>query len=568
MFMKRLDFLAFMLSVVQIAFAQSFVRVNQVGYAVGMPKVATVANLEATFFELKDAKSNEVVYKGNLGKSAFWIYSRETIQSADFSDFNQEGTYYMEVNDEKSFPFVIGNADSLYSDLTKATMRAFYYWRASTPIEKPYSVFRGVDYSRKSGHPDTLVYIHQSASSEQRRAMSTLSSPGGWYDAGDFGKYVVNAGITLHQLVSSYEFYPKYYKNLSLNIPRKEKSLSCDFLEELKWEYDWLFTMQDPNDGGVYHKLTSLQFCEYIMPEFDDNDRFMMAKSTAATLDFVAEMAMGARVFRKENPEYALKALKAAEKAWNWAMNNPSVYFNNPPDVFTGGYEDGSVDDELFWAATEMFITTGEKKYFEKMDFFQKFDTPSWHNVNTLGLITLMAHKDELPNYVDVDKIDAKFKGVAVSLYNSFKFSPGRVALKKFVWGGNGDVASNGAILGLAYRLYKDDKFKEAMFANLDYLLGANPTEYSFISGFGKKYPMRLHDRRCMADGIDEPIPGYLAGGPNDSEMADCGKQNYPSSAPARCYLDESCSYSTNEVAINWNAPLVLLISMIENIDK
>ena len=566
--MKNYVFLISMLIVAQVAVAESFVRVNQLGYAVGMPKVATVANLDAPFFELKDAKSNDVVYKGNLGKSVFWNYSRETIQSADFSDFNQKGTYYLEVNDEKSFPFTIGDRDSLYSDLMKSVVRAFYYWRASTPIEKPYSVFRGMNFSRKAGHPDTLVYIHKTAASEQRRAMSTVSSPGGWYDAGDFGKYVVNAGITLHQLITSYELYPEFYKKLSLNIPRKDKSLSCDFLEELKWEYDWLFTMQDPNDGGVYHKLTTLVFCDYIMPDADDMDRFMMAKSTAAALDYVAEMAMGARIFKTEKPEYAKKMLKAAERAWQWAMANPAVYFNNPEDVFTGSYGDGNLTDELFWAATEMFITTGEKQYFDKLDFFQKFDTPTWSNVNTLGLITLMAHKDELPNYVDVNKIDAKFRGVVISLYNCFKFSPGRVALKFFSWGGNGDVASNGAILGLAYKLYKDENFKEAMFANFDYLLGANATEYSFVSGFGKKYPMHLHDRRCMADGIDEPIPGYLAGGPNDNEMADCGKMNYPSAAPARCYLDDVCSYSTNEVALNWNAPLVLLVSMIENIDK
>lgn len=545
-------------------FSQKLVRVNQIGYVVDAPKIATVANMSASSFEVKDFKSGEVIFKGNLEEGEFWSQSNETIQKIDFTALKKEGKYVLEVEDEVSYPFEISKDGKLFHDLSVASIKAFYYWRSSCEIKAPYSIFKGVDYSRPLGHPDTMVFIHQSASSEKRLTGSSLSSPKGWYDAGDYNKYVVNAGITLHQMMMSYEIFPEYYDTLSLNIPVEDSSL-CDYLNELKWEYDWLFTMQDPYDGGVYHKLTTLRFCSFVMPDKDDADRYMIKKSTAAALDFAAVMAMCARVFKKKDPAYAEKALKAAVRAWNWAEKNPNVLYENPEDVKTGSYADHVVSDEFFWAASELFITTGEKKYYDKLDFFQAFDGPTWRSVGSLGLMSLVYHKDQLPEFVDKNRINVKFKSLSSTIYNQFKYTSGRVALKKFEWGGNGTIASNGAILGLAYYLYKEEKYREAMFANFDYLLGANPTEYCFISCFGSKYPKNFHDRRMGSDGLEEPIPGYICGGANTNKMSDCGVSNYPSVAPARSYLDDVCSYSTNEIAINWNAPLVLLISMVSN---
>lgn len=545
-------------------FSQRLIRVNQIGYISDAPKVATVANMDASNFEVKDFESGQIVYRGNLGKGKFWSQSNENIQKIDFSEFKKPGKYVLQVDEEISFPFVISNSSDIFHDLSVASIRAFYYWRSSCELKAPYSVFKGVDYARPLGHPDTLVFIHQSAATEKRPVGFPLSSPKGWYDAGDYNKYVVNAGITLHQMVLSYEMFSAYYDTLSLNIPKDDTTV-CDFFNELKWEYDWLFTMQDPYDGGVYHKLTTLRFCSFVMPDKDDADRYMVKKSTAATLDFAAEMAMCARVFRDKDSAYADKALKAAVRAWEWAERNPNVLFDNPEDVRTGSYADNKVEDEFFWAATELFITTGEKKYYDKLDFFQQFEGPTWRDVASLGLMSLVYHKDQLPDYVDQNKITVKFKSLASTIYNLFKYASGRVALKKFEWGGNGTIASNGAILGLAYHLFKEKKYNEAMLANFDYLLGANPTEYCFVSCFGSKYPKNFHDRRIGSDGIDEPIPGYVCGGANTNRVSDCGAMSYPSNAPARCYLDDMCSFSTNEIAINWNAPLVLLVAMVYN---
>lgn len=543
--------------------AQKFVRVNQIGYYASMPKIASVVGMEASSFEIKDKKTNAVVYSGEIQPSKYWNLSRENIQNIDFSDFTKEGSYYIQVEDEKSYPFVISNANT-YKELLQGTIRAFYYWRASIAIQPPYSSFRGIDYSRELGHPDTFVFVHKTAATEKRHVESVISCPKGWYDAGDYNKYVVNAGITLHQMMLSYEMFPEYYNNLNLNIPESGNGYP-DIYNEIKWEIDWLFTMQDPDDGGVYHKLTSLSFSGFVQPVDDKADRYVVAKSTAAAYDFAAIMAMYSRIFNKIDSAYSQKALNSAIRAYEWAEKNPNVIFNNPSDVHTGSYGDNEVNDEKFWASSELLLTTKKKKYYEALDFFQKFDSPTWRMVNTLGLISLRLHSDELPDFVDKKQLDNKFKSLSHIVYNQFKFSPGRLALKHFEWGSNGDIAINGNIMGIAYKLYNDKKYLDAMIGNFDYLLGSNPTDYCFITCFGSKYPKHIHDRRCSSDKLVEPIPGYVCGGSNPNQVSDCGQLNYPSLSPARCYLDQECSYSTNEIAINWNAPLVLLVSMMEN---
>ena len=544
--------------------SQKFVRVNQIGYMVNAPKYAQIGGLNAYRFELKDAKTEETVFKGSLPEGKRWNQSREVTQFADFSAFQKPGKYYVEVNGERSHPFVIGNR-SIYKEFSTWTLKAFYLWRSSTAIEPQYATFKDINFAREMGHPDEEVLIHSSASNETRKTESTISSPKGWYDAGDYNKYVVNAGITLHQLFLAYDMFPSYFQRKNLNIPESNTALP-DLLDEIKWETDWLFTMQDPSDGGVYHKLTTKKFCEiFVRPIDDKQDRFVVTKSTSAALNFAAVMSITARVFKTWDEPYAKAALDAARKAWDWAEKNPEVYYFNPSDVQTGIYGDNNFSDEFFWAASELLITTGEKKYYDKMDFFRQFETPRWNACNSLALMSMIWHLDELPNFADKQLIHRKFFTLAELLYNGYKYSPGRLSLKTFNWGCNGEIAINGAILGLAHVISQDPKYRDAMFGQFDYLLGMNPTDYCFISGFGTKYPKHIHDRRSFSDGIAEPLPGYLCGGANPNQTSDCGRNNYPSIAPARCYLDEDCSYSTNEIAINWNAPLVLLTTMIMN---
>lgn len=549
----------------QVALAQNFIHVNQVGYCVDGRKVAMLSDLEADEFLIRSAETDAIVYDADAPVGRRWSASGETVQFVDFSDFRRKGKFYIQTGGERSHTFIVSDS-TVYDSLAFWSQKAFYLWRASSEIKSEYATFKGVDYSRPMGHPDTMVFLHREVSSENRHAESVLSSPKGWYDS-DFSKYVVTAAFSAHSLMAAYEMFPEHFKKQCMNIPESGDSLP-DILNELKWELDWLLTMQEPFDGSVYFKVSTLRFSDLMMPHKDEADRFMIGRSTSAALDFAAVTAMASRVFKPYDDitgGYSKTLLKASLRAWNWAEKNPNVLFVNPKDVTTGDFVDDDMKDEVFWAASELLITTGERRFFDKLDFFSKFSSPAWNNVNGLGLLSLIVNLESLPKFVEKDQLRRKFKSLTDVVYKQYYHSAGKIPLKKFDWGSNGTIAMNGVLLGVAGDRLGEESYKDGAQACLDYLLGRNSTDYCFVTGFGSKSPMNLHDRRSYSDGIETPVPGCLVGGPNPNQVMDCGKSNYPSLVyPARMYLDESCSYSTNEVAINWNAPFVWLVNLVK----
>lgn len=101
----------------------------------------------------------------------------------------------------------------------------------------------------------------------------------------------------------------------------------------------------------------------------------------------------------------------------------------------------------------------------------------------------------------------------------------------------------------------------------MDFILGRNATGYCFVTGFGGKKVMNIHHRPSGADGILDPYPGFLSGGPNTVTFADCPNL-VRSKYPAKSFVDAECSYSTNEIAINWNAPLFFVMAAMDSIRK
>lgn len=547
--------------------AATNIYVNQLGYNINSTKNIQVADSKATSFELKDAGNGQTVYKGQLTLPKHWALSGENLRTADFSNFKQPGNYYVEVDGVKSFTFPIVEKDA-YKELSIWTLKAFYLWRASTPIESQFATFRGIDFSRKAGHPDTEVYLHNALVDEKHDGEEVYSTPKGWYDAGDYNKYTVNAGFSNEFFGMAYEMYPDYYKQLDLNIPESGNDVP-DILNELKWELDWMLTMQDKVDGGVFNKTSSLCFSRFYMPDKDLNDRYVIGKSTTSALNFAASMAMASRLYapyEKQFPGFSKQVLEAAKTAYAWAKEHPNVVYDNPKNVHTGSYSDKRLVDEFQMAAAELLITTKDKYYGKEINLGFHYDTPVWHDQESMSLMLLALHSKEIANLgVDTVAVNTKFKKLANDICKQAEDGCG-VAAKEFKWGSNGVVATNGAIAGIAYRKWKEEKYRQVAIGCFDYLMGKNPTNYCYVTGFGSKYPKHIHDRRSESDGIAEPQPGYLCGGPNNNNQQDCGSAKYVSAKfPAKSYLDEKCSYSTNEIAINWNAPLVMLNAIMAN---
>lgn len=559
--MQRLITLVAIISIAFTPVHSQNIRVNQIGYYPSAQKLATVPGNESGTFSVINKQNEQLAYSGSLSASQFWNASGESICFADFTSFTEEGEYYIKTDTHTSPVFEI-KANSIYDDVTKWTAKGMYLWRASTAIETQHATFNGQSYARSAGHADNNVIIHSSAATPQRPAGTLVSAPKGWYDAGDYNLYVINAGVSVFHMAHAYELYPEYFASQNLDIPESSNN-TPDILDEIKWELDWLLAMQDL-DGGVYFKLTSKWFSSYVMPGNDDLERYMVGKSTTSALDFAAMTAMAYRLFKNSSdyPGFADKCLAASKKAWKWAKANPSVTFTNPSDIQTGAYSDTFFGDEFFWAAAELLISTGDQAYYNELNFSLDFLSPQWHYVAGNGIMSLALHIDNLPVFVNKNTITSEYTGLANSIYNLYAQSPYKIPFAEFNWGSNGDLAGKSAVLASAYKIVGDAKYKRASMEGLNYLLGRNAVGYCFVTGFGDKYPVDIHDRRSQSDGISESIPGYLVGGPNTEVQDDCGASSYPSSNKAKSYVDKDCSYSTNEIAINWNAPMLALLAM------
>jgi endoglucanase len=300
-------------------------------------------------------------------------------------------------------------------------------------------------------------------------------------------------------------------------------------------------------------------------------------KSTAAALDLAAVMAQASRVVRRyprELPGLADSLSDAALAAWRWARQHPdSIYDQNrlnvahEPKIVTGAYGDRQLDDELRWAAAELFLTTKQDSFLvaAKMDGSHSTDVPSWSSVGTLGLVSLAEHLRELPNAAYAAVVRRRLVGLADSLRATADSTAYGIAMglrSDFVWGSSAVAANQGLVLVQAYRLTRDTSYLRAAVSNLDYLLGRNPTGYSFVTGAGTRTPMFPHHRPSGADTVAAPVPGLLVGGPNPAQQDRC--PGYPSKLPAISFVDAQCSYASNEIAINWNAPIAYLSAAID----
>jgi endoglucanase len=538
----------------------TLIKLNQVGYKPNAEKLAVIPAVAATTFTVKDAY-NTIVLTADLSSAKTWTPSAESVKLADFSSITTEGTYTLSVEGvQNSASFKI--ASNAYDELNTGAIKAYYYNRASIDLLEEYA---GV-YKRAAGHADTTVYVHESAATSLRPANTIISAPKGWYDAGDYNLYIVNSGISTYTLLAAYEKYPTYFQGQNLHIPESGNAIP-DMLDEALWNLDWMLSMQDPDDGGVYHKLTSKNFSGFVMPSADTSARYVVGKTTAAALDFAAVMATASRIYKPYDATLSTKMLDAAKAAWVWAKAHPAIYYSQPTDIKTGEYGDGNVNDEFAWAAAELYITTKEDAYFA--DFNQSVgsaDVPGWPNVKSLGLISLAHNIDSLSYVVDKDLLKSRLNTLATSISSQKTTSAYGVPLTSgdFYWGSNSGALNKALMLTVAYELdnTKTNYLKTAQ-ALLDYVLGRNPTDYSFVTGFGVKYPQNVHHRPSGADSIPGSIPGFVAGGANGDNKTDCTKP-YPSTLPAKSYLDEQCSYMTNEIAINWNAPLVYVSAALQ----
>lgn len=545
-------------------------NVNQVGFYPQTEKIAILSSDNPKIsgkFKIISLSDNKCVYTDRLSKSRKSPYAESFTYIIDFTPLTTPGIYYISVNG-RSLKKTFQIRKDAFRDIRNAALKAFYYQRASTELQEKYAG----RWKRPGGHPDSTVLVHPSASNLSRPQDSVISSPGGWYDAGDYNKYIVNSGYTVAVLMSLYEDFTTTAKSVSLNIPESGNSVP-DILDEIRWNLEWMLTMQDPSDGGVYHKLTTDSFEGFISPENCRKTRYVVKKSVTAALQFAGSMAQASRIFAPYDNEFATECANAAIQAFEWAVSNPDATYRQTqinklyePDIRTGEYGDENTSDEWFRASSELYLLAKDSKYLEclKQNLPASFILPGWQNASGLGVMTCLRHKSIFDSSVDTDfmirQIDNFLFNNIESVEKSYYQVPFGTKENDYVWGSNSRAASLGSVMMFRYSQSGDRRLLENALRISDYLMGRNPTGYCFITGFGEKSPKNIHHRISACDNIAEPIPGLLVGGSNKGMEDRC---NYPYDQPDLAYIDIINSYASNEIAINWQANLVYLLTSI-----
>lgn len=524
------------------------ININQVGYRTGDKKIAVFRdNSKDTKFDVVDAKTGKVVYSGNVTGAVQTASAGETVAYGDFSSVREPGTYKITAaNSGESYEFAI--ADDVYKDILADTIKMLYLQRCGSELDKEHAG----DFAHKACHTHkAIIYGTKTAKDVS----------GGWHDAGDYGRYVVPGAKAVADLLLAYEDYSGLFTD-SVGIAESGNGIP-DVLDEARYELEWMLKMQDDKSGGVYHKVTGLNFDGTVMPDTVTDELYIMPISNCATGDFAAVMAMAARIYKKYDAAFADKCLAAAKSALIYMEKNDNKGgFKNPGDVLTGEYPDGEDRDEYFWALSELFKTTGDASFGRKLssvDIASLETGLGWEAVDLYGCYAYLTSENQdagLANKIR-DKMNTYIAVVEKNVQNDGYFSSmGEV----YPWGSNMTIANNGMVILMAKKILgKDDDLAKKQ---LDYLLGANSTSFCFVTGYGTQTPDDTHHRPSMV--LKKTMKGMLVGGAN-SNLEDPYAQNVLAGKPAaKCYADSSQSFSCNEITIYWNSPLVYLLAGLQ----
>ena len=545
-----------MVNAVIACLATATVMVNQTGYLPTANK-EFFTTTAADSFHIVSFGTSAIVYRGAISISKTNDgASGTTVYRGDFTEFSREGMYSIITSaHDTSEPFLID--EQVFNPVAAKALKGFYYQRCGMALTSSYAGL----YAHPACHMNDGIF-HRTTDTTGKKV-----SIGGWHDAGDYGKYIVNAGISVATLLMAYESFPSKFSSDRTDIPESGNGIP-DILDESRYEIRWMMTMQHWN-GGVYCKLTREQFSRFMMPQKDTTTRYLYRISSAATGDFAAVCARAARIFAPFDKQFADSCLHAARSAWEYLHAHPRIVpergFRNPDGTATGEYGDRVDSDERLWAATELYATTGEEEY--NTYFLQHTPAPaivrsmSWSNVQTMANLTYLFSSNS-PMSPIMDTLRASLLSYAAALHVKIAQDGFHVAIQpgEYRWGSNSEVLNRAILLIYAFEVDHDPAFLTDARSQLNYILGCNINDICFVTGIGTNHVMHPHHRPSASDGIAEPVPGLMAGGPNQFLQDSVLQSRYTFSTPAaRCYIDHRESYASNEIAINWNAPLVFV---------
>lgn len=585
------------------------IRLNQTGLEANGPKRAVLADASKSPLDwtLLDA-SGAIVASGKTKVFGDDAASGEHVHQIDFSGLRKAGDgYRLKVGAAESRPFALRARPD--GKLTKAALSFFYQQRASVPIEARF--VERPDLARPAGHaPDkaTCFDLADERGQVWPGCDYTLDASDGWYDAGDHGKYVVNGGVSVWTLVNAYERAavlkrPGALKALgdgSQALPENANGVP-DILDEARFELSFLLAMQVPDgktlqvpvgkqkpvdgkltltaidaSGMAHQKIADRNWTGLPTAPADDKEvRYLYYPTTGATLNLAAVAAQAARVWKTIDPAFSARCLEAARRAFAAALRHPDIY-QLGPFTGSGGYGDGDLTDELYWAAAELYATSGDaqaEKVLRASPLFLATGDISWGSVGALGTITLAL----APNSLKPAEIAQARASLTASAgrYLSDDLGQGYglpYAAPGYPWGSNSSVLNRAVVLGLAYDFTGEIAYRYGAVDAMDYVLGRNPLDRSYVTGFGARAMQNPHHRfwaKQANAAYPAPPAGVVSGGPNSTNMGDdVAKTMKGQCKPQTCWTDDYRAFTQNEVAINWNAPLVWASAFLDDTSR
>lgn len=540
------------------------VKINMIGYTPEQTKIGIVSfskgssSVKPTEFKIINVADGSVAHEGTLFKQMVfnvieWGQDGDDVYHGEFTALRKPGKYKMLVEElnQESREFEI--SESAYNKIFRDALRFFYYSRSGEAIVEPYAE----NYTRKALYDNGVAATYDYKS-------GTRDIKGGWFDAGDTHLDAHAPFEAVWWLLETLrQFEHKVQKN-SLNIPESEKGIN-DLHELIKYELDWYAKLWN-QDGSVHFFVTQ-----------NGGKTPTLSDVTSSSAAFLAAMyAKAYPLFKKHAiySSYADTLLIKAEKSWEWLIKNPNNV--SPIEPATGkvyGYSKDSGHDQATRAiaAISLFNTTGKAMY--NLWFTSRFKDPlsDYHPNQAWGGIISGLEQSEINlgymDYIqsaqpDADKnIISKLKAAFITQANwtieRITFTAYNIPLaapNHLFWGSSGLIATHAYIYDQVFKWTGNLKYKFITTHAVDWILGRNPVNNIFVTGYGDVFHGVDIYSFFWDDNFNAP-PGYLCGNimAYDETTVPIIKD------PWKRFMNVQ-SAATLEPGIYWNAELAWLM--------
>lgn len=561
---------------------------SQIGYANNSSKIAriiTEGSKQTVAAYVVNADTKKAVFTDESASSRYDSITGKYVSAFDFSSVTETGTYYVQIPSGVSYTFKI--EDQPYNDIQDGMITALYYNRCGQALDKNI-VAKFYDHGvchNDSSHAVRILNVFDAAKGiytfDNSKNSTADKFSGGLHDAGDYGRYVTPANQVVADCIYMNELFGD---GCDTDIIKDNSGENiADVLDEARYEMQWILKMQNPANGGVYFRIGTSAFSGWY--DTPDNDTYYTGEngkyagllasreSVKATAGMIGNAAACYTAFKNIDPSFASQCLAAAKKGFEFVdkYQNDSNYKSTPTSSSEGGVlnmgEYGSTEfyGDIFYAAAAMFRATGDevyntraKKIMDEKIFTGAVSATSLSAYDIGGAGTIAYLLNDKGDKTYQQKLVEKLQSSAssrVSTASKDKFG-NIVATGGYGWGSNASMAGAAKMMAVCDYFTNTNTNEATIRSVMNFIFGANVSNYCFVTGYGSKCPENIHHRPSMyAVNVKKSrsAPGWVAGGLTGSPVY---------------YEDVNNNYQTNEVCVYWNTSPSFMAAYLIHQDK